>query len=128
MGYPAPPVKAKKGLSGWAIALIVVGAVVVLVCVGGFVVGLAKVANTPKPTYSVTSCTTDSVGFTHLHYIVANHDKVPHDYTVQGAAGNSPLIPDVLVNVAPGDTASGEMIGSGGSGGDTCEITKVSQR
>jgi hypothetical protein len=126
---PRPPSKRWKP---WELALIIGGCVVL---VGGLVVayilsngfsdGGGGGLGGPKPTIQLTSCQYDGVA-THLQYRVTNNDKIRHDYYATGTANHSPMIPDTLVNVAPGETTNGELIGSSSSGG-TCTL-HVDQR
>jgi hypothetical protein len=113
-------------MSAGAIIAIVIGSVVALVCLGGialFAIGAADVASTPKPTMQITGCSWDGY-LGHLKYTLRNNDQRKHDYWIRAAMGHSPMLPDSLKNVAPGETVNGEMVG--GSQGD-CSITSVDQ-
>ena len=126
MQYPPAPPK-KKGMPAWAIVLIVLGSVVVLFCGGGailFAIGAGSAGSGPKPTVHVQACTWDGFA-TYATYTLTNNDKKPHDYYVEGTVGHSPALPDILKNVAPGETASGKLMGT--EQGD-CHITSVDQQ
>lgn len=124
----APPPPRKKGMPAWAIVLVVVGGVIALFCGGGvilFAIGAGSAASAPKPTVHVTSCEYDGVIATYMNYTIKNNDSKPHDYYVSGTVGHSPALPDILKNVAPGETASGKLMGT--EQGD-CRITRVDQQ
>jgi hypothetical protein len=115
----------KRGLPGWAIALIVVGAVVVLLCAGGAVFAVMRISGAPRPSVRVTSCSTTIGDFTtSMSYTVRNNDKVPHDYTVFGTIGDTET-QGLLRGVEPDQTAAGHL--EGPSQGN-CRITRVEQR
>lgn len=127
-GYmpPRPAPQPPKKFPVWAIILITVGAAAVLV-LGGLVVTVLDggFGSPPKPTARVTGCNGDRLEVT-IDYVLTNHDSRTHTYIVYGSVGHSPVVPDTLVGVAPGETAHGQMIALGAQG--DCEITGVDQR
>lgn len=128
-GWPPPP-PANKGMPAWEIVLIVVGSVVGLLIIVGVTVSTlggsigGGSGGSKSPTYDVISCSYDGFATT-LTYELRNNDTKTHDYIIEGTVGHSPTIPDVLKNVAPGERATGKMIGTEQGG---CAITRVNQQ
>lgn len=108
----------------WAIALIIGGVVVVILCGLGAVLFAVNVNFAPQPTVRVDGCTTNGQ-VTTIEYVVRNNDKVVHDYYVQGTVGGSAATPGTLKRIYPGQTAAGRLT-SFGQG--ECRITRVDQR
>lgn len=108
----------------WAIALIISGVVVVILCGVGAVLFAVNVKLAAQPSVRVESCTTQGP-VTTIGYVVRNNDKVVHDYYVQGTVGGEAATPGVLKRIYPGETAAGRLTSFGQ--GD-CRITKVDQR
>lgn len=106
-----------------------ISAVVCVLAVVGWSVGrdwLRQRAMEHAPSSSVTSCSNDGI-LARLGYQVTNRDTVAHDYYVTGTYGHTPLLPGVLKNVKPGETARGELVG-GSSETGSCALTAVDQQ
>lgn len=123
-----PPRPSRRGLPGWAIALIALAGVGVLAIVVVVALAMALPGDPAvrQPDMDLVSCRVDDLGFAKINYTVTNMDPHRHDIQVTGTIDHHPLIPDVLHDVGIGETVSGQLVGAvDTTGSGHCDINAV---
>ncbi len=136
----------KKGMSGWAIALIVIGVVILVLCGGGVALiglvgkGISDSQNAAKKDVSLSSCSADQSQYDLVGpkavVDVTNHGtrKATYSVTVEfvSSDGGTQIGTGVAVvnDLQAGQSAQADAVsfkGGQGSNAFKCNITKVSK-